>query len=101
MSSLRLNPIRDAAVALASTLDGRGLYVVSARGTVYTLGDAISYGAVKSKRPIVSFALTPDAKGYYLLAASGVVFVRGDARDFGSIAHRARAAAPLAIAAAG
>jgi hypothetical protein len=101
MSSLRLNPTRDAAVAVASSLDGRGLYVVSKRGTVYTLGDAISYGAVKSKRPIVSFALTPDAKGYYLLAASGVVFVRGDARDFGSIAHRTRAAAPLAIAAAG
>jgi Putative Ig domain len=101
MSSLRLNPTRDEAVALAPTLDGRGLYVVSQRGAVYTLGDAVSYGAVKSKHPIVSFALTPDGKGYYLLAASGGVFVGGDARNFGSIAHRARAAAPLAIAAAG
>ena len=74
-------------VGSAATPDGRGFWLATATGGVYTYGDAPffgSHGAAPLNKPIVGLAATPDGGGYWLVASDGGVFSYGDARFHGS-----------------
>ncbi len=86
-------------VAMSVTPDGKGYWMFSTVGGVYTFGDAVYYGsagqlnpsqppgganAVDLAQPIVSGASTPDGKGYWEVASDGGIFTFGDAVYYGS-----------------
>jgi hypothetical protein len=76
-------------VAMASTADGKGYWIVDSDGGVFSFGDAAFYGSMGGRKlaaPVVSMAATPDGKGYWLAAADGGVFAFGDAAFGGSMA---------------
>ena len=75
------------AVAIVSTPDGAGYWVATANGSVFSFGDARSYGSLSGlslNAPIVAMAATPDGEGYWLTASDGGVFSFGDATFYGS-----------------
>ena len=75
-------------VAMASTPDGKGYWLVAADGGVFAYGDAAfegSLGTLRLTGPIVGMAATPDGKGYWLVALDGGVFAFGDAGYYGSM----------------
>jgi len=77
-------------IAAASTNDGGGYWLVSAKGNVYNYGDALYFGAPvhdHAGNTIVAFGTTPDAQGYWLLATNGAVYNYGDAAFCGSAVH--------------
>jgi hypothetical protein len=80
--------LRSPVVAIASSHDGQGYWLVSANGTVFKFGDAHHYGSASAKQlgvhHIVAMAATPDGKGYWLLADDGALFKFGDAHVYGS-----------------
>jgi hypothetical protein len=74
-------------VAMASTPDGRGYWLVASDGGVFSFGDATFYGSTGGMHlnaPIVGMAATPDGGGYWLVASDGGVFSFGDATFYGS-----------------
>jgi hypothetical protein len=74
-------------VAIASTPDGLGYWLVGSDGGVFSYGDAQFYGstgAIHLNQPIVGIAATPDGQGYWLVASDGGVFTYGDAQFYGS-----------------
>lgn len=74
-------------VAIASTPDGQGYWVVQSNGAVAAFGDATWYGDASSltlNDGIVAMAVTPDGKGYWLLGGDGGIFSYGDAQFHGS-----------------
>jgi hypothetical protein len=76
-------------VAMASTPNGNGYWLVAADGGVFAFGDAGFYGSMGGKhldQPVVGMAATPSGNGYWLVAADGGVFAFGDARFHGSAA---------------
>jgi hypothetical protein len=76
-------------VALASTHDGKGYWIVDSDGGVFSFGDAAFYGSMGGKplkAPIVGMAVAPDGSGYWLAAADGGVFSFGSAAFGGSMA---------------
>jgi hypothetical protein len=83
--SLTLNkPI----VAMASTPDGRGYWLVASDGGVFAFGDAGFYGSTGSltlNKPIVGMTATADGHGYWFTASDGGVFAFGDAVYYGSL----------------
>jgi hypothetical protein len=90
-------------VAMASTADGHGYWLVASDGGVFSFGDAAFYGstgAMHLNEPIVAMASTADGHGYWLVASDGGVFSFGDAQFSGSMGGT-RLNAPVAgIAAA-
>lgn len=77
------------AVAVAQTADGKGAWVVSNTGAIYTAGDApylkgLSDVGVHNVTNIVGIFRSFDGGGYYLLGADGGVFAFGDAQSFGA-----------------
>jgi hypothetical protein len=73
--------------AMARTPSGKGYWLASADGGVFTFGDARflgSAGGLPLQSPVIAMAGTPSGNGYWLLAADGGVFTFGDARFFGS-----------------
>ena len=78
-------------VAIASTADGRGYWLVASDGGIFSFGDAVffgSTGAITLNSPIVGMAATHDGKGYWLVASDGGIFTFGDARFFGSTGNQ-------------
>jgi L,D-peptidoglycan transpeptidase YkuD (ErfK/YbiS/YcfS/YnhG family) len=74
-------------VAITSTADGRGYWIASSNGGVFSFGDASFYGSEGGQTlrdPIVGMAATPDGLGYWLVASDGGVFSYGDASFYGS-----------------
>jgi hypothetical protein len=74
-------------VGMAATPDGRGYWLVSSDGGVFTFGDAAfhgSTGGVTLDEPVVGMAATPSAAGYWLVASDGGIFTFGDAGFYGS-----------------
>ncbi len=72
------------AVSMARTSDGKGYWLLSSQGAIYSYGDAEYYGGantgdLNSSETAVGLAATPDGKGYWILANDGAVFSFGDA----------------------
>src|SRR6185503_6733264 len=64
-------------VGMASTVDGRGYWLVTADGGVFSYGNAPflgSAGALALQSPVIGMAADPDGHGYWLAAADGGVF---------------------------
>ena len=79
------------AVGMAATPDGKGYWLVSVAGDVYSFGDARNYGSLSSRlihSPIIAMGDLPDGKGYWLLSTNGSVYPFGGARTHGSAEPR-------------
>lgn len=79
--------INKPAVAILSTNDGKGYWIVAADGGVFTFGDAPfdgSEGGRNLAAPIVDATVTPDGLGMWLLGADGGVFTEGKASFYGA-----------------
>jgi hypothetical protein len=64
-------------VAIVPTANGKGYYLATANGAVYTFGNAVNHGSMATAHlnaPIVAMALDPATGGYWLVAADGGVF---------------------------
>jgi hypothetical protein len=75
-------------VAMASTPNGGGYWMVAADGGVFNYGNAGFFGSAGNLHlyaPIVAMAATPTGNGYWLVAADGGVFAFGDAVFYGSM----------------
>jgi hypothetical protein len=75
-------------VAMASTRNGGGYWLVAADGGVFNYGNAGFFGSAGNLHlyaPIVGMAATPNGGGYWLVAADGGVFAFGDAVFYGSM----------------
>ena len=87
-----------ASVAMASTPDGGGYWLVGLDGGVFSFGNAGFYGSLPgqhiSVHDIVGIAATADGHGYWLLGADGGVFSFGDAAFYGSLPGVLGRAAP-------
>jgi hypothetical protein len=70
------------AVAMASTWDGAGYWIVTSAGAVYSFNAPYYGSALGWKSPIVGITATTGGKGYWLVAADGAVFPRGDAHQY-------------------
>ena len=78
-------------VAMASTPDAYGYWLVLKNGSVLRAGDARLYGSMAGKHlnsRIAGIAATPDGRGYWLVAADGGIFAFGDAHYYGSLGAR-------------
>ena len=78
-----------ASVAMASTPDGGGYWLVGLDGGVFAFGNAGFFGSLPGlgirANDIVGIVSTPDGRGYWLLGADGGVFSFGDAPFYGSL----------------
>jgi hypothetical protein len=76
-------------VAIATTTDGQGYWLVQQDGTVSAFGDARYHGSLPvrsgSSSRIVGVARTYDNGGYWLASADGHVYALGDAHPYGSL----------------
>jgi hypothetical protein len=73
---------------MAATPDGRGYWLLSSDGGVFSFGDARYYGSrgeMAHDVAMVGIAPTPDGKGYWLVDDNGGVFAFGDAGYYGSL----------------
>ena len=87
-------------VAIATTTDGLGYWLVQANGTVSAFGDAHSYGSLapgktSSAAPIVGIARTLVGRGYWLVNSVGNVYHFGDALAYGSLSGSQGAHGPV------
>jgi len=82
----------DDIIAMASTADRRGYWLLGSDGGMFAFGDATYYGSVPGTGArvddIVGFAPTPDGKGYWVVGADGGMFAFGDATFYGSLPGR-------------
>lgn len=75
-------------VGIAVAPNGKGYWAVDSAGTVFTYGDAASYGSLSPARAaggIAAIAATPTGRGYWLVTRAGGVFTFGDATFHGSL----------------
>jgi hypothetical protein len=87
-------------VAIATTADGQGYWVVQADGGVHSYGDAepltsLPAGATSASSPIVAMARTYDGHGAWVVNSEGQVYELGDARSYGSLSPGKAARAPI------
>jgi hypothetical protein len=77
----------EAAVDLAATQQGEGVWTVTSTGQVTAFGNARHFGDMAGKhlnQPIRGIIPTPSDNGYWLQATDGGVFSFGDAEFYGS-----------------
>jgi cell wall-associated NlpC family hydrolase len=90
-------------VAMASTPDGGGYWLVDAAGQVAAAGDAASYGDAPglglALNDVVGIAATTDGKGYWLVDSRGGILAFGDAVGYGSMAGQTLAKPVVGITA--
>ena len=74
------------AVAMASTPNRGGYWIVTAAGAVYAFGNARFLGVpgAAAGNTAISIASAPDGKGYWIATANGGVFAYGSAHYYGS-----------------
>ena len=86
-------------VGMASTPNGKGYWLATAKGAVYAFGNAKAYGSPSHvASPIVGMAAAPGGDGYWLVAKDGGIFSYGDARYYGSTGGLHLAAPIVAMA---
>ena len=90
------HPLASPVVAMAATPDGKGYWLVTQDGTVYSFGDAKFYGSTYTlgltglsgrhplSAPIVGITSTPTGGGYWLVGKDGGIFSFGDAKFYGN-----------------
>jgi hypothetical protein len=87
---------------MAATPDGKGYWILTGDGRIFTFGDATFAGAIaggdKLGSAIVSMAATPDGKGYWILTGDGRIFTFGDAMFAGATTGAQLPAPVVAIA---
>ncbi len=74
-------------VAMASTADGSGYWLVAEDGGVFSYG-APFYGGLAGfplRQPVVGMAATPTGHGYWIATRDGAVFPFGDAHWYGGM----------------
>ncbi|MFN8052775.1 MAG: S8 family serine peptidase [Acidimicrobiales bacterium] len=79
-SDLATAPLDGDVVAITPTADGKGVWVTTAAGTVYSFGTAPDLPTAVGFRPaapVVDMRVKPDATGYFLLAEDGTVTAIG------------------------
>ena len=94
--------VGSAVVAMATTPDGRGYWLVASDGAVFRYGDARYYGPWSRRQrhgDIVAMAAAPDGGGYWLVSSGGAVFKYGDARFYGAASSFIRRNPIVAVAA--
>src|SRR5581483_3161288 len=67
---------------MTTSPDGRGFWLATTSGGIYTFGDAPYYGSaagLEPSHPLVGMALTSGGHGYWLAFADGAVLGFGDA----------------------
>jgi hypothetical protein len=77
-------------VAMATTANGAGYWLLAEDGGVFSFG-APFYGSAAGRplaAPVVGMTATPTGAGYWLVTADGAVLPFGDARDYGGMAGR-------------
>ena len=67
------------AVALGSTSDGEGYWIVDGAGITYAFGDAYPFESGTPGGAAVDMGVTPSGDGYWLLDEEGQVYTYGDA----------------------
>ena len=88
-------------VAIASTPDGGGYWLVGQDGGVFAYGDAPFLGGLANQHlggPITAIAPSPTGRGYWLVGQDGGVFAFGDAPFLGGLAGENLGASIVAIA---
>jgi hypothetical protein len=91
-------------VGMASSIDGKGYWLVASDGGIFTFGDPQFYGstgAIKLNQPIMGMASTRDGKGYWLVASDGGIFTFGDATFHGSGGNAGKTAVGLIVSPTG
>ncbi|MDQ1456926.1 MAG: hypothetical protein QOH28_2546 [Actinomycetota bacterium] len=76
-------------VAMATTADGAGYWLVAADGGIFSF-NAPFYGALAGwplAQPVVGMTATPTGHGYWIVTGDGAVFPFGDARLYGSMSN--------------
>jgi lipoprotein-anchoring transpeptidase ErfK/SrfK len=74
-------------VAMATTADGKGYWMVAADGGIFSF-NAPFFGALAGwplARPVVGMTATPSGGGYWIVTADGSVFPFGDAKSYGQM----------------
>ena len=74
-------------VAMASTPNRRGYWLLGRDGGLFGFGDAPFYGSTGGlhlARPVVGMAAPATGGGYWMVASDGGIFAFGDAKFFGS-----------------
>lgn len=83
--------LRAPIVAIVTTPDGKGYWLIGQNGSVFARGDAKFHGSLGSKplpgaaHRIVAAAAAPDGKGYWLCDASGEIHSFGSAKKLPSL----------------
>jgi beta-N-acetylhexosaminidase len=78
-----------------------GYWLVTSRGNIFNLGNAVFYGSLAAKTlpsPVVGMAPFPRGTGYWLVTSKGIVYNFGTARWHGSLAAKPPASPIVAIA---
>jgi hypothetical protein len=83
-------PVANGVVGMATSLSGRGYWLVASDGNVLHFGDAPFFGSLSGvdlTRPVVGMAAAPPGSlsGYWLVASDGGVFAFGGAQFYGSL----------------
>jgi hypothetical protein len=84
---------------MAATATGHGYWLTTAKGDVYSFGDAIAFGSESGRAlpaPVVAITPLPGGGGYWLSTSKGNVYNFGAAAWYGS---KASSALPAAIVA--
>jgi 3D (Asp-Asp-Asp) domain-containing protein len=74
--------------AIAAGPAGRGYWLASADGGVFTFGDSKFFGSLGKTHlhtPVVGMAAMPKGNGYWIVTAGGGVYAFGHARSFGNL----------------
>ena len=80
-------PLSRPIVAMASTADGSGYWLVASDGGIFAF-NAPFYGALTGwplSQPVTGMTATPSGKGYWLVTGNGSVFPFGDAKSYGDL----------------
>jgi 1-phosphatidylinositol phosphodiesterase len=87
------------AVAIVTTLDAGGYWILTLTGRVYTFGSAVHFGDRRNSRQVnVAMAATPDGKGYWILSSHGAVHAFGTAVHYGQGVNSGATARGIAAA---
>jgi hypothetical protein len=100
--AINVDPRTRPVVAIASTPDGKGYWIVTRAGSVDNFGDAAFFGSPASSHRrgvrVVGFAAGNDGRGYDVVTSAGSVYNFGDAGFFGSTVHERLTGDVVAVA---